>query len=309
MQRLGRTVAGTPRYYCLHCRRSSIIHRRDTRERHIHDHFVSWLIGRDTISSIAKSLGVTRQALWKQFRYFFDAPSLEPRVPDDYKPRVLIVDATFIHGNVMCVLVSVDEDNNIFFSFSEKESYQAWISFLSQFSKPDVVVADGQKGLKLALFTLWPDVDFQRCQFHVIKLIHRYITREPKENAGRELLRYLYNLKKVKSVEKARRWVSLYQLWERRYEKMLKEKTASGAYRHRDLRSARSAVRKALPHLFVFLNHPGAPNTTNLVEGWANTAIAEGLRRHRGIRLHQKRTLVSVILLNLTRKNPTRKLS
>ena len=53
---------------------------------------------------------------------------------------------------------------------------------------------------------------------------------------------------------------------------------------------------------------PGCPNTTNLVEGWTNTAIAEGLRRHRGLRLSQKKILVSTILSHLTREKPTRKL-
>ncbi|MBI2623257.1 MAG: hypothetical protein HYW65_04510, partial [Candidatus Liptonbacteria bacterium] len=41
-----------------------------------------------------------------------------------------------------------------------------------------------------------------------------------------------------------------------------------------------------------------------------NTALAEGLRRHRGLRLRQKKTLVSVILSHLQRpmrEKPTRK--
>ncbi|MBI5221160.1 MAG: hypothetical protein HY978_05025 [Candidatus Liptonbacteria bacterium] len=59
-----------------------------------------------------------------------------------------------------------------------------------------------------------------------------------------------------------------------------------------------------MPDLFTYLDYPSCPNTTNLVEGWVNTAIAEGLGRHRGLKLSQKKTLVSIILSNL--KRPTR---
>src|SRR3989344_2508404 len=46
-------------------------------------------------------------------------------------------------------------------------------------------------------------------------------------------------------------------------------------------------------------------DTTNLVESWVNTAIAEGLGRHRGMRLSQKKMLVSIILSHLTREKLT----
>jgi hypothetical protein len=61
-----------------------------------------------------------------------------------------------------------------------------------------------------------------------------------------------------------------------------------------------------LPYLFTYLDFPGCPNTTNLVEGWPNAAIAEALRRHRGLHLSQKKILVSIILSHLTREKPTR---
>ncbi|MBI2888724.1 MAG: hypothetical protein HYY10_02250, partial [Candidatus Liptonbacteria bacterium] len=101
-----------------------------------------------------------------------------------------------------------------------------------------------------------------------------------------------------------------HRIWEKQYEKVFAERNESGEHVHRKLRSVRGIVRRALPDLFTYLDYPGCPNTTNLVEGWVNTVLTEGLRRHRGLHLSQKKTLVSVILSHLQRpmrEKPTRK--
>src|SRR6202034_1586502 len=67
MQRWGKTAAGTPRYRCFACKKSSTIHRDDTRLRHEKDRFTDWLAGVESASSIAKRFGITRQGLWKEF--------------------------------------------------------------------------------------------------------------------------------------------------------------------------------------------------------------------------------------------------
>jgi hypothetical protein len=69
---------------------------------------------------------------------------------------LLIVDATYIHRNQLCVLVAIDEKDRIYWRFATHESYQAWYEFLGKFPKPNVVVMDGQKGLYLAAQRLWP---------------------------------------------------------------------------------------------------------------------------------------------------------
>ena len=146
----------------------------------------------------------------------------------------------------------------------------------------------------------------------MVSLIIHYLSRNPKTEAGQQILELMYRLKQVKTNEDRDKWKLLHRIWEKQYEKIFSEKNEAGGYTHRKLRSVRFIVRKALPNLFTYLDYPGCPNTTNLVEGWVNTAIAEGLRRHRGLHLSQKKTLVSIILSNLKRKTkekPTRKFS
>lgn len=309
MQGWGKTAAGTSRYRCLSCKRSSIIHRPDTRQRHERDRLISWLTGVQNKTDIARRYGVTRRALSKEFQPFFqENPNAE--IAQGFKAKILIVDAKFIHGRELCALIAIAEDDCIVWQFANAECYQTWQGFLSRFSPPEVVVADGQKGMAYFVKRWWPQTAFQRCHFHLVSLIINYLSRNPKNEAGKQILELMYRLKYVKTFEDRNQWKLLHCIWEKQYEKVFNEKNELGNYVHRKLRSVRFIVRRAIPNLFTYLDYSGCPNTTNLVEGWVNAAIAEGLRRHRGLHLSQKKTLVSIILSNLKRakrEKPTRK--
>jgi putative transposase len=305
MRRHGVTKAGRERYFCPVCKKASIIHRKDTHLRHDRDRLVSWLTGVESKRAIAKRYGVTRQTLSNEFRSFF-AKNPNGIPPQGFKARMLIVDAKFIHGRVLCALIAVTEEDRIFWQFASAECYGTWYGFLVHFAPPEVVVADGQKGMAHFVKRHWSTTAFQRCHFHMVLLVTHYLSRNPREEAGREVLDLVYQLKTVKTHERKKYWLMIHAMWERKYFKVFSAKNDSGSYAHRKLRSVRYILRRALPDLFTYLDYPGCPNTTNLVEGWTNTAIAEGLRRHRGLRLRQKKTLVSIILSHLAREKPTR---
>lgn len=257
MQHWSKTRAGTPRFFCSLCRKTTTWKRKDALRRHVEQRFVAWLTGMETKTEIAKELGVSRRALTKRFHPLFANPPISI-VPKRYRASILIVDGAYAHGTALCVLVALDEEDRIFWMFAERERKASWKDFLSRFPEPDVVVGDAQKGLYYAVRDLWgEDVDFQRCQFHVIQLIHRYLTRTPKEEAAKELLRILGRLKDVKTKEEARAWRLEYGIWEGMNQQLFKEKRPDGRYKYPKLRSARTAMRKAVPHLFVFLDHPG----------------------------------------------------
>ena len=129
MQRWGKTAAGTSRYRCFVCKRSSIIHRSDTKSRHNKDRLISWLTGVQNLSSKTKSLHITRQGLWKEFRPFF-RQNPNGMAPMGFKANLLIVDAKFIHGNELCALIAVTEKDKIFWQFADSECYGTWYSCL-----------------------------------------------------------------------------------------------------------------------------------------------------------------------------------
>lgn len=306
MRRHGRTRFGTERYFCPVCKKASVIHRPDTRKRHNRDRLVEWLTGVQGKDEIALKYGLTRRALSKEFRPFFrENPNCQ--IPQGFRAKMLIVDAKFIHGGELCALIAVAEEDRIFWQFAQDECYGTWYGFLVRFSAPEVVVADGHKGMAGFVKKHWPHTAFQRCHFHMVSLVVHYLSRNPKEEAGQAILEIMYQLKHVKSYEDRDRWLMFHRIWEKQYEKAFGARTESGHYQYKKIRSVRFILRRAIPDLFTYLDYPGCPNTTNLVEGWVNTAIAEGLRRHRGLHISQKKTLVSVILSNLTREKATRK--
>ena len=296
----GATKSGAERYFCPVCEKTSIIHRPDTRQRHNQNRLVAWLTGVENKNAVAKHYGVTSRTLSKEFKQFFLENPNGP-TPLNFQAKLLIVDAKFIHGNKLCALIAVTEEDKIFWQFANAENYKTWSAYLGQFSPPEVVVADGHKGVAYFVRRYWPKTAFQRCHFHMVSLVIHYLSRNPNTEAGQQILELMYRLKQVKIYEDRDKWKLLHRIWEKQYEKVLAEKNESGGYVHRKLRSVGFIVRKAIPNLFTFLDYPGCPNTTNLIEGWVNTAIAERLRRHRGLRLSQKKTLVSIILSNLKR--------
>lgn len=309
MQRWGKTGAGTPRFFCLPCRKTAAWERADVKRQHRKDRLVTWLTGVQSKADIATRYGLTRQALSKEFKTFFQE-NPNPEVSQGFQAKRLIVDAKFIHGSALCALIAVTEQDEILWQFAEAENYSTWSVFLARFSPPQVVVADGQKGMHYFVKRHWPQTAFQRCHFHMVSLVIHYLSRNPKEEAGVEILKLLYQLKYIATHEQKKRWLMFHVIWEKQYEKVFGAKTEGGQYQYRKLRSVRFIMRRAIPNLFTYLDYPGCPNTTNLVEGWVNTAIAEGLRRHRGLHFSQKKTLVSIILSNLkrpTREKPTRK--
>lgn len=309
MQKWGVTKAGTPRFFCLKCKRAATWERSDVRKQHRRDRLIAWLTGVQSKTDIAKHYGVSRQALSQEFRQFF-RQSPVCAIPEKFKAKILIVDGKFIHGRVCCALIALTEADRIFWQFAADECYGTWYAFLVRFAPPEVVVADGQKGMALFVKRWWPHTAFQRCHFHLVQNVIKYLSRNPKEEAGGVILDLVHRLKDIKDHEARKQWLMFHVIWEKQYAKVFAEKTETGGFKYRKLRSVRLLLRRALPDLFTYLDYPGCPNTTNDVEGWINRRIAELIGRHRGLNLAQKKTLVSIILSHLTRpsrEKPTRK--
>jgi len=299
IQKWGRTQAGTLRFFCPSCKKTLTKERKDIVERALRQQLDMWLGGKDSLREIAAYYHTTRQSLWRKFHPLFKF-AFEPKIPLE-PMRMLILDGTYIHGRYLCTLVAIDENDRVFWRFASYESYETWFKFLMNFPEPQVVVMDGQKGLYAAAKALWPEVKIQRCQFHVVSFVLQYLGKHPKDEAGKSILDLLYRLKAVKTPAERDKWIMLHTIWEKQYAKEFMARNESGAFQHQRLRSVRYIMRRALPNLFTYIDNPGTPNTTNLVEGWVNTAIAESLRRHRGLKEYEKKYMVSVVLSHLSR--------
>ena len=123
------------------------------------------------------------------------------------------------------------------------------------------IVCDGRKGL----LQMFPDIPTQLCQFHQVKTISRYLTRNPKTAAGKALWRLALKLKQSDKEG----FQSALQAWFEQHESFLNERTVNeetgrSHYTHKTIRSAYLSLKRNLDYLFTFEAHPelGMCNTT-----------------------------------------------
>lgn len=315
MQRWGKTTAGRIRWRCPRCSHNAVVSRSDVTQQARYVLFVSWITGTKTLSDIASRYAVDRWTLTSWFRPFWKIipqPLPPPKIID-----VLIIDGLYLESREHCVLIGKTPTIVIRWLFTQRESYGSWMLFFSQIPAPRVVVCDGQKGMRSALKTVWPQTHIQRCMFHIHELAMARITQHPRTNTGQKLRSIVGRLFAVHTRRQKRRWIRQYFQWRRQSQIFLKERTTiqipgrkrSWWYTHRNLRSVRSLIDHALPELFTYIGHVEIPRTTNHVEGGINSHLSELIHRHRGFSEEKKEILVGHILVKKQRQKPTRNLT
>lgn len=153
-------------------------------------------------------------------------------------------------------------------------------------------VIDGMRGLAQAL----RPCPVQLCQFHQILTVRHYLTKEPELDASRELLNLVSNITRMDKESFAGAFGEWYErnreaVNERVHDKRIKKKTPP--YMRPRLRSAYLSVKRNMPLLWTFHDHPniGLPNTNNGLEG-IFADIKTKLRVHCGLtREHQKKLI------------------
>lgn len=156
------------------------------------------------------------------------------------------------------------------------------------------IVCDGRKGL----LNLYTNIPTQMCQFHQVAITRRYLTQNPKTEAGKELKAIVQWLKQTDKES----FTGLLNGWEIRWELFLKERTINPLnqktqYTHRRLRSAIRSLKNNLPYLFTWYDymHLKIPNTTNAIDGhFAN--LKQKLRNHNGLSMRMKKQFIDEFL-------------
>lgn len=156
-------------------------------------------------------------------------------------------------------------------------------------------VIDGMRGLAQAF-----PFPVQLCQFHQMLMVRRYLTQEPELDASRELLELVNN---ITSMDKES-FVGAFGEWydrnkdvvnERVHDRRIKRKTPP--YMRPRLRSAYLSIKRNMPLLWTFYDHPGLgiPNTNNGLEGIFSD-IKTKLRVHSGISREHRKKLIDEYL-------------
>ena len=153
-------------------------------------------------------------------------------------------------------------------------------------------VIDGMKGLSQAL----KPVPVQMCQFHQMLIVRRYLTQDPEIEASRNLLELVNGM----TVTDKESFIGAFNEWYDKYRDVVNERVHDGRIRRRTppymrprLRSAYLSVKRNMPLLWTFYDHPetGLPNTNNALEGLFSD-LKTKVRVHSGIsREHREKLL------------------
>jgi hypothetical protein len=199
---------------------------------------------------------------------------------------VVIMDTTYFGRGFWVMVFKNSYDGIVLYKqYVRYETNALYLSGISEISRRGIaveaIVCDGRQGL----FGLFGDIPVQMCQFHQIQIVLRYLTRKPKTQAAIELKKLSLKLTKLTKLE----FVNDLNIWYLKWDNYLNERSKSPTtgktyYTHKRLRSAYLSLKKHLPYLFTFEDHPNLkiPNTTNALDGqFAN--LKNKLRNHNGL--------------------------
>lgn len=156
------------------------------------------------------------------------------------------------------------------------------------------IVCDGRKGL----IQSFQDIPVQMCQFHQVAIIRRYLTKNPKLQASKELMTVVSLMKQTDKES----FIGVLNTWFKKWESFLNERTKNPetgktSYTHKNLRSAYKSLKNNLPWLFTWYDHIklNIPNTTNAIDGHFSD-LKNKLRNHNGLNLKRKKKFIDGFL-------------
>lgn len=257
--------------------------------RHQLTEFLTWLVGKH--SQVDVDGAGTGRSFRHRTAWCWD---IEPRLgPVTTTHHQVLVDGIWIGS--WCLLIAITETLQVLaWQWCARESTPAWMALLEKIPAPTVVVCDGGSGIAAAVRQAWPETRTQRCLFHVQMNIRRYLTLNPRTDAGRRLLALSRELSAVHKADDAIAWRLKLETWWQAHGHLTKERTYDGHrwwFTHDRLRKAWQLLSRLTRDntLFTFIDH-GNTRTTSPLEGGINNGIRHVLRSHRGMtEQHMKR--------------------
>ena len=303
LQKRGSTAAGTPRWQCPVCVRSSTRPRSDLSRRYTFERFITWLLGKDAQHELPQPSRTFRdQTVW----CWGVAP---PFVLSGETRQTIIVDGIRV-GDQLC-LIARTKYYVIAWLWVPRENSHYWAELFRLLPQPKYVVCDGQKGLLKALAVCWPTAIVQRCRFHTWLNTKSKLTLRPESQAGKELLELSRALLSVRTRRQARRWKRRLKYWYRKHAAYITARTVnpdpqprqrSWRYTHERTRSAYRQLSRLSNDLLrcSYRPHPDLCATTNHVEGGINSQLRTKLKLHRGMPPAHQMRLVDWYLYSRT---------
>lgn len=280
-------------YKCKDCGKQFIGGKRRNKSQVITD----YIEGKQTLRQLALRYDVSERTIRRDLTGMRFVHSISK-----YKDVTVQLDTTY-WGRHFGLMVIKDALRNkiLWHKYVRNETISQYIEGISwlksQGFKIYGAVIDGMRGLAQALYP----IPVQMCQFHQILIIRRYLTQEPDLEASVQLLDLVKSITRMDKES----FIGAFNEWYEKYKDVLNErvhdkriKRNMPPYMRPRLRSAYLSLRRNMPLLWTFYDHPetGLPNTNNGIEGLFSDLKGK-LRVHRGISKDNRKKLLDEYIL------------
>ena len=240
-----------------------------------------YTVHKQTYAQLAQTYGCSPRTIRRKLDAY-TPPSNED------KPRrvVVVMDTTYWgrKGGVMLFKDALTQVDLLWY-FVKNETNALYAQGINELEclgyEVAAIVCDGRRGLP----EMFPDKPVQLCQFHQIKTVRRYLTKSPKIEAARELMKIVNTMTKTDKDP----FIREFDKWCTRWDDYLGERTTDpltgrSHYVHKRLRSAYLSIKRNLPLLFTWCDNReiGIPNTTNMIDGYFSR-LKRMLHSHNGL--------------------------
>lgn len=275
-------------YKCKDCGRQFLGGRRRDKSQIITD----YIEGKQTLEQLAVKYGVNEKTIRRDLEGMRHIHKIAK-----YKDVTVQMDTTY-WGRSFGLMVIRDalRGNVLWHKYVRHETVAQYVEGVNWLRSNGFriygAVIDGMKGLPQAL----KPVPVQMCQFHQMLIVRRYLTQDPEIEASRNLLELVNGM----TVTDKESFIGAFNEWYDKYRDVVNERVHDGRIRRRTppymrprLRSAYLSVKRNIPLLWTFYDHPetGLPNTNNALEGLFSD-LKTKVRVHSGIsREHREKLL------------------
>ena len=262
-----------------------------------------YLEGKQTISEIADKHHVSESTVKR---------CLRKQVIEWSQPSLIglsgyvHIDATY-WGRNWGILLAIDEATGrvLYIAFIKHETTQSYIDAV------EAIVAAGYmiKGIiidgKQELFTAFKNYPIQMCQFHMLQIVKRYLTQNPKMIAARELQLICRGMIYQAKEDFETDYITWKACWKVFLNKRTIHKDGKTYYLHRRIRTLVNSIDFYLPYLFTFQSAEcvGMPNTNNKIEG-TFTDLKKNLNNHSGLTKEHRQQFIIAYFQNRQNMQP-----
>ncbi len=256
--------------------------------------------GKQTMAELAEKHRISQSTIKRRLREV----EIEWVQPSLTGGGFLHLDTTY-WGHNWGVLLGLDEETGLplYVAFIGHERVQDYIDAVRSIEQRGYcirgIVIDGMQ----SLFSEFSAYKIQMCQFHMMEIVKRYLTKRPKLIAARELKELVGSL----ITRQKNEFEDEYRKWKERWGNTLNRRTTlkSGKtqFTHKRLRSAMHSVDFYLSYLFTYQQPEckGMPNTNNKIEG-TFTDLKKNLNNHSGMSKENRKRFISGFFLALKSK-------